>query len=512
MKNKTIGLLVCTLLIATAVPAVQSLNHREMILPVPNSIIQPCDRISWNGTQKLLASDGAADDLFGFSISLDGDTLLIGAASDDDKGSNSGSAYVFIRNGTTWIQQAKLLASDGAAGDAFGYAVSLDGDTALIGAYQDDDNGADSGSVYIFARAHNVWTQQQKLLNSGGTAEDHFGYSVALSGRTALIGAPDDDGKGSAYVFTHPSSTWKEEAKLIASDGSAKDYFGVSVSLDGDTALVGAYGDGSNKGSAYVYTRDDINWPEQAKLLASDGAVEDYFGKAVSLTGNVALIGAPGDDDNGVDSGSAYVFTLTGTDWTQRQKLLASGSSGSFGSSLSQDGDYALIGAPSSESAYIFLRTGTTWPEEVKLVASDGGTTFNHFGQSVSISGEIAAIAAPWDDDIGTHSGSVYMFISQYATYDLEFEINGGLGVKLKITNIGTVNATGVFYQIHVEGGILGRINKTMEDTIDILVGQTKTVRSGIFFGFGPISVSTKVIHEEKTADGKQLIVLSIIN
>ncbi|HUS99979.1 MAG TPA: FG-GAP repeat protein [Candidatus Thermoplasmatota archaeon] len=513
MNKKLIGVLICTLFIATAVPAVKSLNIREMIPTVPNSIVQPCGRVAWNETQKLLASDGAAEDVFGSSVSLDGDTLLIGASYDDDKGSNSGSAYVFIRNGTTWIQQAKLLASDGAAGDAFGYSVSLSGDTALIGAVADNDN---MGSVYVFIRTHTIWTQEQKLLASDGVAEDNFGF-VSLVGDTALIGAPmdDDNGKdsGSAYVFTR-TGTWKEEAKLLASDGEAYDYFGGSVCLDGGTVLIGAYQDddsGVDSGAAYVFTRNDDLWVQQAKLLPANGAAMDHFGWSVSLFGSTALIGAPLDDDNGPDSGSAYVFARQDTNWTQRQKLVPSDGSG-FGLSVSQDEDYALIGAPQSQSAYIYRRTGTTWPLETNLVPSDGGSSLHYFGQSVSISGEIAVIGAPWDDDNGFRSGSVYMFESLYASYDLDFEIQGGIGIKLKITNTGTVNVTDVYWQIHVAGGILGRINKTIDGTIDILIDETKTVKSGMFFGFGSLSISAQVRHEEKIADGKQLIIFSVVN
>ena len=150
---------------------------------------------------------------------------------------------MFTRTGTTWTQQAKLLASDGAAGDRFGI-VSLSGDTALIGAHYDDDNGIDSGSAYVFTRTGTTWTQQAKLLASDGAAGDHFGASVSLDGDTALIGAhrmmTTELDSGSAYVFTRTGTTWTQQAKLLASDGAAGDWFGATVSLYGDTALIGA--------------------------------------------------------------------------------------------------------------------------------------------------------------------------------------------------------------------------------------------------------------------------------
>jgi hypothetical protein len=319
MKKKIIGMFVCMLLIATAVPAVESLKNSAINSTVPSPPLTSM-AAKWTEKQKFLASDAAAGDYFGGSVSLDGDTALIGAAWDDDNGISSGSAYVFTRTGTNWTQQAKLLASDGVTGDYFGVSVSLSGDTALIGADGDDDNGASSGSAYVFTRTGTTWTQQQKLTASDGVAEDRFAGSVSLAGDTALIGAyrDDDNGvdSGSAYVFTRTGTTWTQQQKLTASDGVAEDRFAGSVSLAGDTALIGAYRDddkGVDSGSAYVFTRTGTTWTQQQKLTASDGVAEDYFGFSVSLAGDTALIGAPLAGNNGV--GSAYVFTRTGNTW-----------------------------------------------------------------------------------------------------------------------------------------------------------------------------------------------------
>jgi len=514
MKKKIIGLLVCMLFIATAVPAVESLKIKDLNI-IPTNIAQASNRVNWNETQKLIASDGAAEDLFGYSVSFDGDTLLIGAYSDDEQGINSGSVYVFTWNGTAWEQQAKLLASDGAAGDKFGYTVFVDGSLAIIGAPWDDDKGEDSGSAYVFILFEGVWRQQQKLIASDGTAGDNFGM-VSLDENTAIVGAPWNDGNGkdsgAAYVFTL-SGEWKEQTKLFSLDSSSNDLFGESVYLDGDSVLIGAPHDDDNgvdSGSVYVFTGGGSSWSLQTKILATGGVAGDNFGTAVSLSGNTALIGAPMNDDNGVDSGAAYVFTRTGSTWTQQKKLLASDDSGSFGSSVSQDVDYAVIGAPQSQSAYVFLRT--SWSQETKLVASDGGATFSYFGQSVSVCGDIAVIGAPYDDDNGVRSGSAYMYISQSATYDLAFEVKGGLGVKLKITNNGNVDATDVNWQVHIEGGALKRINKTMDDTVDILVGKTQTVRTGLLIGFGSITITARVIHDEKIVEGKQFIIFTVVS
>ena len=196
------------------------------------------------------------DDRFGGSVAISGDTVVVGAPRDDDAGFDSGSVYVFVRSGTTWTEEAKLTASDAAAEDEFGVSVALSGDTALVGASGDDDAGSGSGSAYVFVRNGTSWSQQVKLTASDAAAEDGFGASVALSGDTALVGASGDDGtgvsSGSAYVFVRNGTSWIQQAKLTASDAAAIDYFGYSVALSGETALVGApFNDGV--GSAYAY-------------------------------------------------------------------------------------------------------------------------------------------------------------------------------------------------------------------------------------------------------------------
>ena len=180
---------------------------------------------SWSEQQKLVANDGAEEDDFGFSMVLSGDTLVVGASYDsNDNGSNSGSAYVFVPSGTTWTQQQKLVASDGAANDDFGISVALSGDTLVVGAALDDDNGSTSGSVYVFVRSGTTWTQQQKLVASDGVAYDEFGGSVTLDGDTLVVGAALDDDNGSAsgsvYVFVRSGTSWSLQQKLVASDGA----------------------------------------------------------------------------------------------------------------------------------------------------------------------------------------------------------------------------------------------------------------------------------------------------
>ncbi|MEO0508580.1 MAG: FG-GAP repeat protein [Verrucomicrobiota bacterium] len=381
---------------------------------------------SWSEQQKLTVTNAAADARFGHAVSLSSDTALIGAYQDDANGSESGSAYVFVRTGTTWSEQHKLTAIDAAPNDRFGYAVSLSENTALIGAYQDDAKGSDSGSAYVFVREGVNWSEQQKLTADDGAEDDRFGWSVSVSEEIALVGAPRDDdlgtSTGSAYVFVRSGTNWSEEQKLIADDTSAGDRFGSSVSVSGDTAMIGAPRDDdghNNAGSAYILIRDGTSWSQDEKFISGDNAEDDQFGFSVSLDGDTALIGVPGDNEAGSDSGCAYVFERTGNEWNQQAKLIASdGAAGDrFGVSVSVSGNIALVGAhldddgkDNSGSAYAFARIGTVWTQEQKLTANDAEEEAL-FGFSVSVSGATALIAAPKDENHGSRSGSAYVFL-----------------------------------------------------------------------------------------------------
>ncbi len=424
MKNKILGIFVCMFLFLTAIPAVNSLNDRKITITVETSNTQSFLPRKWHEIQKLHASDGFSGDRFGFCY-YDDDTAVISAISDDDNGDDSGSVYVFTLIENNWTQQQKLTASDGAAGDNFGDFISLSDNTILIGAPYDDDKGSNSGSAYVFNRFGTTWTQKAKISASDGAAGDNFGVCLSISGDTILIGAPYDDDKGtnsgSAYVFTRNGTTWTQQAKIYGSDTRRYDQFGQFVFLSGDTIFVVApYDDdkGTDSGSVYVFTRTDSNWTQQQKLTASDGAAGDNFGDFISLSGNTMLIGVPYDDDKGSNSGSAYVFTRSGTTWTEQAKLLASdGANGdNFGVCLSISGNTALVGAlndddkgTNSGSAYVFTRSGTTWTQQAKISASDGANG-DTFGFAVSIYGINALIGSPLDDDSGDDSGSVYVF------------------------------------------------------------------------------------------------------
>ncbi len=319
----------------------------------------------WAEQQKLTASDGGLNDEFGVSVAISGDTVIIGTRF-DDVGANvdQGSAYIFVRSGTVWTQQQKLTASDGGLVDNFGTGVAISGESVIVGS-NGNDVGANNnqGSAYIFARSGTVWTEQQKLTASDGLSNDQFGRSVSINGETAIVGVQLDDfgvnsAQGSAYIFIRNGTVWTEQQKLTAPDGAANDRFGISVAISGETAIVGAnlddIGANSDQGSAYIFVRSGTFWTQQQKLTASDGAGFDNFGNSVSINGDTAIVGAFGDDVgvNG-SQGSAYVFVRNGAVWTQQQKLTAIGGNAGddFGTGVAISGDKIIVGAPLSDDS-----------------------------------------------------------------------------------------------------------------------------------------------------------------
>ncbi len=305
----------------------------------------------WIQIQKLYAADGGDADKFGSTVSLDGDYALIGAYGDNLL---AGSAYIFKRVGEVWTQEQKLVASDGATDDLFGSAVSLSGEYALIGASWDDDGGDKAGSAYVFQRqGDGSWTQMNKLTAADGGSKQYFGGSVSVAGEYALVGAElsinNELATGSVYVFQLVSGNWSQVAKLAPADGAANDRFGVSVSLHNNLALIGAENH-DYLGAAYVFQRNDSTWTEIAQLIPGSGV--EYFGQSVSLDGDLALIGAAFDDDD--ESGLAYVFLRDGDTWNQIDLLVPSEISSYFAYGLSLDGNVALVGDSYFEKAYLF--------------------------------------------------------------------------------------------------------------------------------------------------------------
>lgn len=363
---------------------------------------------------KIGAADAAQFDQFGGSVAISGDYAVVGANRDDDY---RGAAYVFVRSGSSWVQQQKLTASDATVEDNFGWSVAISGDTVVVGSYL--SGGTDAGAAYIFVRSGNTWSQQTKLTASG--SNNQLGISVAVDGDTALVGAIGEDSfRGAAYVFTRTGSAWGQQARLTAPVRNADDDFGWSVSLSGDSALVGKP-QGNNittNGSAHVFVRSGTVWNQQGELTASDGAALDRFGYSVAIRNDHAVVGAVGD----APAGSAYVFFRSSGSWSQQQKLNAAAAAANdgYGTSVAIDGLNILVGAPGADSgtsadsgkASLWIRTSqvqTTWNESQQLSAGDSSAEDN-FGVSVALSGANAIVGNYLDDTVATDSGSAYIF------------------------------------------------------------------------------------------------------
>lgn len=391
---------------------------------------------------KFVAADGASGDYFGLSVALSGDTALVGAHQDDDGGFNTGSVYIFRTISGSWQQTAKLTADDAQPNDRFGYCVALSGDTAFIGAHDNHEVGTHSGSVYIFRDIDGAWQQIAQIVGDDTEALDHFGTSVAVDGDTAIIGAAFDPeagpASGSAYVFRETAGNWHQLAKLIPDDAAEWDQFGRSVAISGDTAVVGAFYDdhvGVDCGSAYVFREvgpGTSGWQQVAKLTAADAAAGDLFGWSVAISGGVILVGAHRDDDAGSQSGSAYVFREIGGVWQQVAKLAAADAAAGdeFGLSVSMNGSRAVIGAQGDDrytgirpppsginlgAVYVFSEIGGVWTQVMKLTASDaaGG---DGLGWSVAVSGN--RIMASTQETLGTGAGSSSAYVFDVDSID----------------------------------------------------------------------------------------------
>lgn len=366
-------------------------------------------RGEWHEVAKVLASDGEAGATFGQSVSISGDLAIVGA--DDFRAS---AAYAFRFDGTTWIEEAKIQAADTEPSDAFGHSVSLDGEVAIVGAPIDDDLGDQSGAAYIVRRVGGIWIEEAKLLPSDGRSDDHFGESVGVRGNVAIVGSINSD---SAYIFRFNGSQWLEESRLVPSDPSNSD-FGRSVAIDDDLAIVAAEGDDMNRGAAYIFRFNGSTWTEEVKLTASDGMMSDSFGRSVALSGEVAVVGASGVGDPSLGVGAAYIFRYDGLNWGQEIKLEdPDGAIGDrFGEAVAVSGDLALVGAfldddsgSDSGSAFVYRFDSLTWNPETKLLASDGAAG-DIFGLSVATDGNRVLIGALGDQDLGLNSGSAYIF------------------------------------------------------------------------------------------------------
>lgn len=422
----------------------------------------------------------AAGDRFGYSVAVSGDTVVVGAYEEDsnatgvngNQASNSanmaGAAYVFVRTGGVWSQQAYLKASNTQLGDAFGFTVAVSGDTVVIGAPYESSNATGvngnqgnnsalaAGAAYVFVRVAGVWSQQAYLKASNTEQDDRFGSSVSVSGDTIVVGAPQEDSNatgvngngavnvafesGAVYVFTRSGGAWSQQAYVKASDTFSNDMFGESVSVSGDTLVAGARFENSSatgvdgdqldanaldSGAAYVFARVAGSWSQQAYLKASNTFGNDQFGTSVAVSEDTVVVGAYGEDSN-----------ATGV-----------------------NGNQANNDASASGAAYVFARSGGVWSQDAYLKASNTGAT-DHFGLSVAVSGDVVIVGATNEDGGATGvdgdganndvngSGAAYLFI------------RGGGGwmphAYLKASNTGQNDAFGQSVAVSGDSAVVG--------------------------------------------------------
>jgi hypothetical protein len=489
---------------------IQALMGEKSSLPVVLS------RTAENKTSQqayLKPSNTDMGDEFGSLVAVSGDTVVVGAPyefssatgvngnQNDNSAAYSGAAYVFVRSGSSWSQQAYLKASNTDASDYFGETVAVSGDTIVVGASfeasnaigvngnQNDDSAARAGAAYVFVRSGTTWSQQAYLKASNTESGDSFGNSVAISGDTIVIGAELEDSSatgvngdqtnnlasfaGAAYVFVRSGGTWNQQAYLKASntdtDPNARDAFGCSVAVSGDTIVIGAHredsdaigvnGDQTNNdlpesGAAYVFVRSAGTWNQQAYLKASNTDGGDFYGNAVAVSGDTVVVGAWYEDSNatGVNgdqtnnlaamSGAAYVYVRSGGSWSQQAYLKASNTDAAdnFAYSVSISGDRIVVGAFDEDSnatgvygnqndnsadhsgaAYLFTRSGGSWSQLFYIKPSNTNAA-DLFGHSVAISGETfisgarheasnaTGVNGNQNDNSATNAGAAYVF------------------------------------------------------------------------------------------------------
>lgn len=385
---------------------------------------------------------GSTTSEFGIAVAISGTTAVVGAPLADKPPAtmgqpaiqDAGAAYVFEQVGTSWVLAATLDAFDAADFDNFGWSVAIAGDTIVVGS-RNDDHGSliSAGSAYVFYRQGGAWTPQAKLQASDAAKDDEFGFSVSVDGDIAVVGAwhgdsPQQPDSGAAYVFERTGPAWMQTAKLTASDPQFLAEFGDAVCVSGNLVAVGSpWNDhlgGVDAGAAYLYAKTGATWSPCAKLVASDAAGGDGFGRSVGISGGTLAVGSYVDNHGTVDdAGSVYVFVQGASPcaWTEQAKVTASDdvAHDEFGISLGVAGDLLVVGAyladpqgiPEAGAAYVYRRCGTTWIEQAKLVAPSP-TPGDLFGFAVALADSTAVIGAPAWSQLAPaqNNGSAYIY------------------------------------------------------------------------------------------------------
>jgi hypothetical protein len=357
---------------------------------------------TWVFQQELTAADGGANDNFGSSVGVSGNTLVVGATNAMVHNTVAGAAYVYTFSGTSWIQAQKLTAPDGATGDSFGGGVALNGQTIVVGAvgHTVGTHGA-QGAAYLYAFSGSGWSFQQELTAADGASGDLFGNGVGISGTTVVVGASGHQvsrnaGQGVAYVYTFGGNTWSQQQELTASDGNANDQFGRKVAIDGSTIVAGAFDHAGSKGAAYVYTFSGTTWSQQQELTAPDGKTGDDFGQSVAISGGSIVVGAGGHAVNGhTAQGAAYSYTLSGSTWFFGQEMTAANgvANAIFGLSVAISGTTALVGANGQnvgsldQQGAAYIQDSATSTAQVTLIVANATaiTATGGDGQSAAV-------------------------------------------------------------------------------------------------------------------------------
>ncbi len=374
---------------------------------------------------KLLPALGASGANFGQAVAIDGVIAVVAAPGEN---SGQGAVHVFERLDSGWQHRARLTASDGASGDLFGGSVAISGDIVVVGSATDDNSGgADAGTVYLFVKPASGWadmTESRQLFASDAAANHTFGSAVAITGTTLVVGASGHENgdvfPGAVYIFEGSDTNWNQSARLTASDGSNGDLFGFSLDMDGNTVVVGAYGKEQKKGAAYVFEKPASGWADATEsniLTAQDRSVGDQFGFDLAIDGGRVIVGADGDDDSGADAGAVYLFS--GADWSVQEKHVPTDgfADQGFGYAVDIFNDTAVVGAlldddkgQNSGSVYVYGLSSGMLAYQEKLLAPDGGAE-DRFGSSVAMT-DSSVIAGAYRDTVGGQlaSGSAYVF------------------------------------------------------------------------------------------------------
>ncbi|MFG0256669.1 MAG: hypothetical protein ACF8GE_02080 [Phycisphaerales bacterium JB043] len=440
--------------------------------------------------EKILADDPGDGDKFGAQVAISGDTMAVAAPFYDTATvTDAGAVFVYVRSGTTWSYQATLIASDPESSDDFagnendiGRTVAIDGDTIVVGApnHTTPSPTINPGVVYVFVRSSNMWSEQQKI--GGGNDGYQFGSSVDIEGDDLVIGersATDNSVGtlvGAAYHYTRSSGTWSQNFQFTASTPDIGDFFGHTVAISGDTVVVGApgydIGSDANTGAVYVFVDGGSGWSEEDILTADDAAQSDDLASSLDIDGDMVVAGAPGDNIT-IDSvehpnaGSAYVFTRSGANWNDEDKLTASDleANDSLGESVSISGNTVVVGAPSEDNGgqstgigamYVYTESSGDWSELAKYRAADDADDEN-FAVSVAIDGNTIIAGALNDGTTPTMYGAAY--VQYFVTCDEDFNgdcvVNGG-DLGLLLANWGNPGATDLNDDGTTDGSDLG--------------------------------------------------------